>query len=47
MYSYNVHEKLLQVLSCVFKVPTRESLVKQSELLVNAKQGPKKGMRRK
>ena len=28
-------------------VPTRESLMRQSELLVNAKQGPKKGLRRK
>ena len=30
-----------------FQVPTRESLLRTSELLVNAKQGPKKGGRRK
>ena len=30
-----------------FQVPTRETLMRQSELLVNAKQGPKKGGRRK
>ena len=29
------------------EVPTRETLMRQSELLVNAKQGPKKGGRRK
>ena len=29
------------------EVPTRETLMRQSELLVHAKQGPKKGGRRK